>query len=115
LGIRMQSAMAHAVAEIRRVDGVEVDLDDEQQVPFEDAATFDLISSSRTLGVFQIESPGQRELVGKSGIESFEEIVTDISLFRPGPVDRKSTRLNSSHVKNSYAVFCLKKKTSIEY
>src|SRR5690606_41983213 len=26
--------------------------------------------------------------------------------------DRKSTRLNSSHVKNSYAVFCLKKKTS---
>src|SRR5690606_40419356 len=28
----------------------------------------------------------------------------------PGPVDRKSTRLNSSHVKISYAVFCLKKK-----
>src|SRR5690606_39289163 len=26
--------------------------------------------------------------------------------------DRKSTRLNSSHVKNSYAVFCLKKKTT---
>src|SRR5690606_42092694 len=28
------------------------------------------------------------------------------------PVDRKSTRLNSSHVKISYAVFCLKKKTT---
>src|SRR5438067_6842478 len=28
-----------------------------------------------------------------------------------GPADRKSTRLNSSHVSNSYAVFCLKKKT----
>src|SRR5690606_42009554 len=28
------------------------------------------------------------------------------------PRDRKSTRLNSSHVKSSYAVFCLKKKTS---
>src|SRR5690606_40297409 len=28
-----------------------------------------------------------------------------------GPIDRKSTRLNSSHVKTSYAVFCLKKKT----
>src|SRR5690606_39313600 len=27
-----------------------------------------------------------------------------------GKIDRKSTRLNSSHVKNSYAVFCLKKK-----
>src|SRR5690606_41705816 len=29
------------------------------------------------------------------------------------PLDRKSTRLNSSHVKISYAVFCLKKKTKI--
>ena len=37
LGIRMQSAMAHAVAEIERVDGVEIDLDDEAQVPFDDA------------------------------------------------------------------------------
>ncbi|MFN8194980.1 MAG: DNA polymerase III subunit alpha [Nocardioidaceae bacterium] len=86
LGIRMQSSMAHAVAEIRRVDGVEVDLDDEAQVPFEDAPTYDMISSSKTLGVFQIESPGQRELVGKSGIGSFSDIITDISLFRPGPV-----------------------------
>ena len=86
LGIRMQSSMAHAVAEIKRVDGVEVDLDDERQVPFDDPRTYDLISSAKTLGIFQIESPGQRELVGKSGIESFEDIITDISLFRPGPV-----------------------------
>jgi error-prone DNA polymerase len=86
LGIRMQSAMAHAVAEVRRVDGVHVDLDDEAQVPFDDPTTYDLISSAKTLGVFQIESPGQRELVGKSGIETFDDIITDISLFRPGPV-----------------------------
>ena len=86
LGIRMQSAMAHALGEIRRVDGTELDLDDEAQVPFDDEDTFRLISSSRTLGCFQIESPGQRELVGKSGIESFTDVVTDISLFRPGPV-----------------------------
>ena len=86
LGIRMQSAMAHAVQEIRRVDSVDVDIDDEEQVPVDDARTFELISRAKTLGCFQIESPGQRELVGKSGIESFEDIITDISLFRPGPV-----------------------------
>ncbi|HCB05963.1 MAG TPA: DNA polymerase III subunit alpha [Nocardioides bacterium] len=86
LGIRMQSSMAHAVAEIRRTDGLEIDLDDEQQVPLDDPATYELISSARTLGMFQIESPGQRELVGKSGLDSFEDIITDISLFRPGPV-----------------------------
>ncbi|GCD91715.1 DNA polymerase III subunit alpha [Nocardioides sp. LS1] len=86
LGIRMQSSMAHALAEIQRVDDVVVDLDDEEQVPFDDPATYAMISAAKTLGVFQIESPGQRELVGKSGIESFEDIITDISLFRPGPV-----------------------------
>jgi error-prone DNA polymerase len=86
LGIRMQSAMAHALEQIELTDRVEIDLDDEGQVPFDDPATFEMISAARTLGVFQIESPGQRELVGKSGIESFEDIITDISLFRPGPV-----------------------------
>ncbi|RYP83353.1 DNA polymerase III subunit alpha [Nocardioides guangzhouensis] len=86
LGIRMQSSMAHALQEIERVDGVVVDLEDRVQVPFEDDPTYSMISQSKTLGVFQIESPGQRELVGKSGIESFEDIITDISLFRPGPV-----------------------------
>jgi error-prone DNA polymerase len=86
LGIRMQSSMAHAVELVRQTDGVGIDLDDEEQVPVDDPATFEMISQARTLGVFQIESPGQRELVGKSGIESFSDIITDISLFRPGPV-----------------------------
>ena len=86
LGIRMQSAMAHAVREVERVDGVRIDLDDEVQVPFDDDSTYAMISQAKTLGVFQIESPGQRELVGKSGIESFDDIIIDISLFRPGPV-----------------------------
>ncbi|MBB2984922.1 DNA polymerase III subunit alpha [Terracoccus luteus] len=86
LGIRMQSAMAHALQEVERVDRVVVDLDDEQQVPFDDEPTFEMIRSTRTLGCFQIESPGQRELIGKFGPRSFEDIIIDISLFRPGPV-----------------------------
>ena len=86
LGIRMQSSMAHAVELIHDTAGVEVDLDDQRQVSFDDADTYRMISAAKTLGVFQIESPGQRELVGKSGIDSFDDIITDISLFRPGPV-----------------------------
>jgi error-prone DNA polymerase len=83
LGIRMQSAMAHAVDEVARVDGEAVDID---TVPRDDPRTFELIQSTRTLGCFQIESPGQRELIGKFGPETFEDLITDISLFRPGPV-----------------------------
>ncbi len=86
LGIRMQSAMSHAIGEVERVDGIRVDLDDEAQVAFDDAPTFELIRSTRTLGCFQIESPGQRELIGKFGPQTFEDLIIDISLFRPGPV-----------------------------
>ncbi|MCW3157128.1 DNA polymerase III subunit alpha [Micropruina sonneratiae] len=84
LGIRMQSAMAHAIEEIRRVEGTEVDVD--VLAPYDDPDTYDMIGKSVTLGCFQIESPGQRELVGKFGPSDFSDIIIDISLFRPGPV-----------------------------
>ena len=86
LGIRMQSAMAHAVDEVARVDGISIDLDDRAQVSLKDDRAFRLIRSTHTLGCFQIESPGQRELIGKFGPETFEDLIIDISLFRPGPV-----------------------------
>jgi error-prone DNA polymerase len=74
------------VEEVARVDGVDVDLDDRTCVQLDDPATFRLIQSTRTLGCFQIESPGQRELVGKFAPETFDDLIVDISLFRPGPV-----------------------------
>jgi error-prone DNA polymerase len=83
LGIRMQSAMAYAMDEVARVDGHRPDVD---TAPLDDPATYGLIQSTRTLGCFQIESPGQRELVGKFSPENFTDIIIDISLFRPGPV-----------------------------
>lgn len=83
LGVRMQSAIAHAVAEVRRATGEEVDVD---AVPAGDPETYRLIRSTETLGCFQIESPGQRDLVGRLQPETFGDLVVDISLFRPGPV-----------------------------
>ncbi|MFJ3228503.1 DNA polymerase III subunit alpha [Streptomyces sp. NPDC086783] len=83
LGVRMQSAMAHAVAEVERATGDAVDLD---AVPQGDPATYRLVQSTETLGCFQIESPGQRDLVGRLQPATFHDLVVDISLFRPGPV-----------------------------
>ncbi|MFF1403488.1 DNA polymerase III subunit alpha [Streptomyces sp. NPDC058294] len=83
LGVRMQSAMAHAVAEVERASGERIDLD---AVPPEDPETYRLIRSTETLGCFQIESPGQRDLVGRLQPATFHDLVVDISLFRPGPV-----------------------------
>ncbi|MFG3721915.1 DNA polymerase III subunit alpha [Streptomyces massasporeus] len=83
LGVRMQSAMAHAVGEVERVSGVRVDLD---ALPPGDPETYRLVQSTETLGCFQIESPGQRDLVGRLQPATFHDLVVDISLFRPGPV-----------------------------
>ncbi|MEU5396475.1 DNA polymerase III subunit alpha [Streptomyces tibetensis] len=83
LGVRMQSAMAHAVEEVRRVSGARVDLD---ALAPGDPETYRLIRSTETLGCFQIESPGQRDLVGRLQPATFHDLVVDISLFRPGPV-----------------------------
>ncbi|WP_151479486.1 DNA polymerase III subunit alpha [Streptomyces albicerus] len=83
LGVRMQSAMAHAVAEVARATGTHVDLD---AVEEGDPETYRLIQSTETLGCFQIESPGQRDLVGRLQPATFHDLVVDISLFRPGPV-----------------------------
>lgn len=89
LGVRMQSAMAHAVTEVKRASGQEIDLDG---VEPGDPQTYRLIRTAETLGCFQIESPGQRDLVGRLQPESFHDLVVDISLFRPGPVSADMVR-----------------------
>jgi error-prone DNA polymerase len=96
LGIRMLSAMRHCLNEIARTEGEKVDLD---EVPLRDPAAFDLIRSSDTLGCFQIESPGQRELLQKYQPTEWADLIIDISLFRPGPVksDMVSPFLNRRH------------------
>jgi error-prone DNA polymerase len=85
LGVRMQSAMAHALDETERATGERPDVDAASARPT-DEATYRLIRSAETLGCFQIESPGQRDLISRLQPSTFHDLVVDISLFRPGPV-----------------------------
>ncbi len=96
LGVRMQSTIAYTINEIEKNHGTKIDID---AIPLDDEQTFHLIQSTRTLGIFQIESPGQRELVGKLKPQTFNDLIIDISLFRPGPVksDMIAPFLNSRH------------------
>ena len=52
----------------------------------DDPDTYALIRSTHSVGIFQIESPGQRELLGRLQPDRFGDLITEISLFRPGPV-----------------------------
>ena len=83
LGVRMQSAMAYTLTEISRVTHEQVDID---AIRRDDEATYEMIKRSDTIGCFQIESPGQRELVKKLAPRDIADLIVDISLFRPGPV-----------------------------
>jgi len=90
LGVRMQSTIAYTLDEIARIGGGgPIDL---ARVPLDDEPTFDMIRTTNTLGIFQIESPGQRELIGKLAPTQFNDLIIDISLFRPGPMQSDMVR-----------------------
>ena len=52
-----------------------------------DKTTYDLISSGKTDGVFQLESRGMKQMLTKLQPSSFNDIIAAIALFRPGPMD----------------------------
>lgn len=89
LGVRMQSTIAYALEEIQRAHGEVINL---ETVPHNDPETYRMIQTTHTLGCFQIESPGQRELIGKLEPESIHDLIIDISLFRPGPMKSDMVR-----------------------
>jgi DNA polymerase-3 subunit alpha len=64
-------------------DGVNIDI---SNIPLDDKETYELLSSGDTSGVFQLESRGMRELLGKLRPSTFEDIMPLIALYRPGPL-----------------------------
>lgn len=83
LGLRMLACISETIELFAQHTGETLDVD---ELPLDDPATFDLIRSGRTLGVFQIESQGQMHLLAKHQPESFDDLVTEVALFRPGPL-----------------------------
>lgn len=82
LGLKMLSIIEDTQALVRQ-KGVSLDID---SVPADDGLTYALLRSTDTIGLFQLESPGMRELLGRLQPTEFEDIIANISLFRPGPM-----------------------------
>jgi error-prone DNA polymerase len=83
LGLRMHSAIAEAVRLIEARTGERLSA---WELPRDDPAVYKLISEARTIGVFQLESSGQRNLATRLRQRDFEDVIAAISLFRPGPL-----------------------------
>ncbi len=83
LGLRMHTAIRKAL-EVLKNKGIFLDLD---RMPLDDKKTYALLRTTESLGVFQLESPGQRNLLGHLQPRRFGDLIDEISLFRPGPVE----------------------------
>jgi DNA polymerase-3 subunit alpha len=57
-----------------------------EDISFDDEKTYELLSSGHTTGIFQLESPGMRDLLLKMSPKRFEDLVAIVALYRPGPI-----------------------------
>jgi DNA polymerase-3 subunit alpha len=83
LGLKTLTVLARCL-ELLEARGVRLDL---ANLPLDDRPTFDLLSRGDTVGVFQVEGAGVRDMLKKLRPDRFEDIIAVVSLYRPGPME----------------------------
>jgi len=84
LGLKTLTVIRKTCDLARQFHGVEIPID---QLPLDDAKTYDLLNKANTIGIFQLESGGMRDLCRRFQISSVEHITALVALYRPGPMD----------------------------
>ncbi|MEP6469810.1 MAG: PHP domain-containing protein, partial [Chloroflexota bacterium] len=83
LSLRTLGVVAECLDRIERDTGQRIDLD---ALPHDDPEVFRTISSADTVGMFQVESRAQMQALPKARPERFEDLVVQVAIIRPGPV-----------------------------
>ncbi|MDH4139291.1 MAG: DNA polymerase III subunit alpha [Coriobacteriia bacterium] len=86
LGLRMHSAISDTVAMARKRVGEET-VPEPFGLAKDDPRVYQMIANADTIGMFQLESSGQRNLNTRLAATRFDDIIAAISLFRPGPLE----------------------------
>src|SRR5580658_126364 len=84
LGLKTLTVIRHTCELVQQGRGIVIPIDN---LPLDDAATYDLLNKANTIGIFQLESGGMRDLCRKFQISSVEHITALVALYRPGPMD----------------------------
>jgi len=84
LGLKTLTVIRNACEMVKRTQNIDIPID---TLPLDDKKTYDLLNRAETLGVFQLESGGMRDLCKKFQISSVEHITALVALYRPGPMD----------------------------
>jgi DNA polymerase-3 subunit alpha len=83
LGLRTLTVISEAVKLIKKIHNIDIDV---HTLPLDDKKTYDNLSLANSFGVFQLESVGMRELLKKIRPSEFEDIISILALYRPGPM-----------------------------
>jgi error-prone DNA polymerase len=83
LGLGMLSAVERCVDEIARVRGERIDL---SRIPYDDQEVYDRVQEAETMGVFQIESRAQMQMLKRTRPENLDDLTVQVALVRPGPI-----------------------------
>jgi len=83
LALGMLTAIRKALDLVSQTKGYDFDM---QDIPSEDAATYDMICKGDTVGVFQIESRAQRSMLPGMKPRCFYDLVIEVAIVRPGPI-----------------------------
>jgi DNA polymerase-3 subunit alpha len=94
LGLINLTILADAVDLIRSHRGVQIDVDN---LPLDDARTFELLSTGETTGIFQLEGSGMRRYVKDLKPTEVRDLAAMVALFRPGPMANIPAYIRRKH------------------
>ena len=83
LGLKTLTVLQRAVGFLAN-RGIDIDL---SAIPLDDVKTFEMLSAGDTVGVFQLESAGMRDVLKGLKPDRFEDIIAVVALYRPGPME----------------------------
>jgi DNA polymerase-3 subunit alpha len=93
LGLKTLTVLARAL-DLLRAKGISLDF---TNLPFDDAATYELLARGDTAGVFQLEGAGMRDMLKKLRPDRFEDIIAVVALYRPGPMENIPRYIEVKH------------------
>ena len=95
LGLKTLTVIKKTIEFIQK-DKPDFDL---SKINLADQETFQLLSSGETMGIFQLESSGMREVLKQLKPNKFEDIIALVALYRPGPMQNIPTYISRKHKK----------------
>jgi len=97
LGLRTLTVIDHCTKLVKESRGVHIDI---EEIPLDDPDVYAMLAHGDTLGVFQLESGGMRDLVREVKVSCMEDIIACVALYRPGPMRNIPEYVRAKHSQN---------------